>query len=471
MFKLSQIPARYVGLALLCPLTLAYLALFRFDLFGIDEGAARGLLLNWSIGSQMLSPVAILGFPDLRALLLSPLNLHWVGDLTAAKVYTMFLTFATGLMIYRWAEEKLGEETALFATGLWLISPLTISQVDSIGAGNYLVLTTVVIYWMEKHFRNAPQVISGFYFILLLLAALAISMHPAGLGIAVALAWSWVRDSGDKPKKRNMLILGMFIMGFFVLVSRLGWPEITLVDNPLPALAMVLSGPTFGEPSTALAVLAAVLFALAAFSAIRRKAGLFSSMLMFGAVFGLLAPNSAWAELLLVVILYEGLHALMALNSKFGSSPAARRSLVAVAVLLLSTSFMLMDKQRYYAIHSDKLSSSDQLIAALGELDTNPDPNQIIASQWPGRTMLATRRGALPLPPIHGDLEIRELFLRQTRGISYMIFDHRDKRNAALVRQISSLSDIIKTEAVLPGGVIVKMPSADEKKKEPKAKS
>ena len=36
--------------------------------------------------------------------------------------------------------------------------------------------------------------------------------------------------------------------------------------------------------------------------------------------------------------------------------------------------------------------------------------------------------------------------------------------NEALVRRVSSLSDRIKTEMVLPGGVIVKMPEAPAKK-------
>ncbi len=458
MQKLSQIPARYVGLAVLCLLTLAYLALFRYDAYGIDEGAARALLLNWSIGSQMLSPVAVLGFPDLRALLLAPLNFHWVGELISAKVLTMYLSFAAALMAYRWAEKALDEETALFATGLWLIAPLTISQVDSIGAGNYLFLTAVVIYWMEKYFRTAKHAISGYYFVLLLLVALAVSMHPAGLGIAAALGWSWVRDHGGNTHKRNMFLLGMGLVIFFVLASRMGWPAITLFTDPLPALGDVLTGPVFQGAKLGFALLGAALLIIALIVAASRKRGLLSSMLIFAIIFGLAAPDRAWAELVLVLILYEGLAGLLALNSRLGHSMMARRGLVAIAVVLLSTMFMLMDKHRYYAIHDlHRMSPSDQLIAEVVKLE--PKNSQLlVASQWPGRTMLATHRGALPLPPVGKQVEDRDVFLKKTRGLSFLIFDQRDKRNAMLARQVAELSDKIKTVEILPGGVVLEMP-------------
>jgi hypothetical protein len=461
MQKLSQIPARYAGLAVLCLLTLAYLALFRFDAYGIDEGAARALLLNWSIGSEMLSPVAVLGFPDMRALLLAPLNFHWVGELIAAKVLTMYLTFAAALMVYRWAEKNLDDETALFATGLWLIAPLTISQVDSIGAGNYLIFAAVVIYWIEIHFRAAPQAISGYYFVLLLLVALAVSMHPAGLGIAAALAWSWLRDHGGNPHKRNMFLLGMGVMIFFILFSRMGWPELALLSDPLPALGNVITGPAFQTPSVGLALLGAALLIVILVTALNRKRGLLSSMLSFAVIFGALAPDNAWAELVLVLILYEGLGALLALNSRMGNSLLARRGLVAVAFVLLSTTFMVMDKHRYFLVHGNQLSYSDELIAELDRLEPQHDTGLLVASQWPGRTMLATRRGALPLPPVGKEPEDRDVFLKKTRGISFMIFDHHDPRNAVLTRQVAELSDHIKTVEVLPGGVVLKMPTTE----------
>ena len=107
---------RHIGLAALCALSLVYLAMFHYNRYGIDEGAARALLLNWAISSQVVSPVAVLGFPDLRALLFAPLNFHWIGDLSAAKVLTMYLTFATALLLYRWAEKSVDDATSRFAT-------------------------------------------------------------------------------------------------------------------------------------------------------------------------------------------------------------------------------------------------------------------------------------------------------------------------------------------------------------------
>ena len=48
------------------------LGLVRFTPYGLDEGAARGLLLNWSIVDAIANPVVIFGLPDLRALFFVP---------------------------------------------------------------------------------------------------------------------------------------------------------------------------------------------------------------------------------------------------------------------------------------------------------------------------------------------------------------------------------------------------------------
>jgi len=455
--RLFRIPPRYAGLTGLCLLALLDLALCRYDLYGIDEGAARGLLLDWSIASQVLNPVAILGFPDMRALLFAPLDIHWIGDLTAAKVLTMYLTLAAALMLYRWAEKNLGDETALLATGLWLLAPLTISQIDSIGTGNYLILSAVICHWLESRFRATSQTISTWYFLLLLITAFAASMHPAGLGLAAGLGWHWLRDDGGFPRKRLALLSGMGLMIAFVLLSRMGWPELALFINPYPALSGIIAGDAMDTPSIGLAMIALALLVLSTVAAMRRaEANLFGVMLTSGLIFGAAAADHAWAQLALVMILFEGGYALIRLNSRFrGNGLLARRGITAVVVVALCTIFMLMDKQRFLFIHNNGLHPTDEVIANLADLSGGRQASFLVASQWPGRTMLATRRGALPLPPVKND---PEAFLRQMRGVAYMAFDHNDSHNRALNRQVAQLSDRIKTVSILPGGVILKLP-------------
>lgn len=458
---------RHVGLAALCVLSLIYIAMFHYNRFGIDEGAARALLLNWAIGSQMVSPVAVLGFPDLRALLFAPLNFHWIGDLTAAKVLTMYLTFATALMLYRWAEKQLDDESALFATGLWLIAPLTFFQVDSIGSGNYLVFCAISAYWLNEYLRASTRSISGYYFLLLLVLALAASMHPAGLGMALAVAWNWLRDKEIERRRSYTMIGGLAVLVSFVVFSRFGWPNLTMLSNPIPALSGVLVGDLI--PSTeamlGLALIAGALILLSATSAMRRSnSDLLAKMLLAGIVVGLLSADGGWAELGLVLVLYEGVRALIVLNSRLNTtSLAAKRGLVAVAVFALSLLFMVGDKERYLLNKDHELQPTDEVIAELAHLSNASNKPILVASQWPGRTMLASRRGALPLPPVRKDDP--EAFLRQMRGVTYMAFDQNDNRNRMLRREVAELSDKIKTVSIMNGGVIVQFPPADSIKK------
>ncbi len=449
---------RHFALVALCGLSLVYMLSFRYDLYGINEGGARSLLLDWSLGSNLLNPVAVLGFPDMRALLFAPLNFHWIGDLTAAKVLLMFLTLATGLMLYRWAEEKLGDETALFATGLWFIAPLTISQVDRLGAGNVLVLACILCYWSAGFYRTSVHAMPGNYFILLLLIALASSMHPAGLGMAAGLLWheAWVRR--PERRKRIALLTGLGLMLSFILASRTGWPSLTLFVNPMPALARVLEGDLAGVPSFDLGLLVLGLMLLALVAGVRRmREDLFSCMLLGGILTGAVCSDMAWAELVLTYILFEGLHGLVTLNNRLGGRGLARRrGIAAICVLALSLVFMIGDKQRILFNRAEAMHRTDALIAKLGELTAGMKGQTMVASQWPGRTMLATRHAALPLPPVRaGDAD---RFLRQMRGVTFMIYNQHDPGMKAMNRQVAELSDRIKTESILPGGVILKLP-------------
>jgi hypothetical protein len=464
--KRISIPPRYVGLASLCLLSLVYLALFHYNRFGIDEGAARGLLLDWTIGSQKISAAAAFGFPDLRALLFAPLNFHWIGDLSAAKVLTMFLTFATALMLYRWAERDLDDETALFATGLWLVAPLTISQTDSIGTGNYLALCAISCYWLNQYLRDSTRAISGYYFLVILVLALAVSMHPAGLGMALAMAWSWFRNGGG-ARRRAAMIGGLGVFLAFVLASRMGWPELETFSDPLPALASVLIGDLshFQSSPLGFGLIAAVLLFIALIVALRRTRNLMTMMLISGIVFGLMSPDQGWAQLALLLILFEGIKALVTLNSRFSATNlAARRALVALAVFVLSFIFILGDKERFLLKEDHRLQPTDEVIAELVDLTSGAGSSVYVASQWPGRTMLATRRDAFPI--IRPTKDDPEAYMKTLHGITYMAFDQYDNHNKLLRRVVAELSDRIKTLSIQPGGVIMQLPPpVNEKKK------
>lgn len=455
----QSILPRHIALAALCGLSVVYLASFRYDLYGIEEGAARSLLLDWSVGSNVLNPVAVLGFPDMRALLFAPLNFHWIGDLTAARTLTMFLTLVTALMLYRWAEKELNDETALFATGLWLIAPLTMSQASSLGAGIFMIFACILCYWSAKYYRASTHATPGNYFVLLLLLALASSMHPAGLGMAAGLAWYETRVHRPAKRKCIALLIGIGLMLFFIVVSRMGWPSLSLFINPMPTLAMVLEGGLADVPSFGFGLLVLGMLLLALLSGMRRiRDNLFSCMLLGGVIVGAVSANMAWAELVLVYILFEGLHGLVLLNNRFGGHGLIRRrGMVVVCVLALTIGFVSVDKQRFLFNRAHGMHRVDSLIARLDELTAGMSDKFMVASQWPGRTMLATRRGALPLPPVRkGD---PDAFLRQMHGVQFMVYNHHDPKMKAMNRQVAELSNRIKTEDILAGGIILRLPT------------
>jgi len=159
----------------------------------------------------------------------------------------------------------------------------------------------------------------------------------------------------------------------------------------------------------------------------------------------------------LTYILFEGLHGLVLVNNRFGGhNLIRRRGMVAVCVLAISMGFMLVDKQRFLFNRAHGMHRVDSLIARLSDLTSDRKDKGMVASQWPGRTILATRRDALPLPPVRKDDP--DGFLRQMHGVRFMMFNHHNPRMKAMNRQVAELSNRIKTEAMLPGGIILRLP-------------
>ncbi len=454
----SRIPTRYWGLASLVGLTVIYLALFRYDDYGIDEGAARALLLNWSVVDQIANPVSFLGVPDLRALLFIPLDFHWAGDLVAAKVFTLFLMLGLVLLLYDWAEKRLGPEVALIGTGLLMISPVSVMQTDAIGKGPYLLLAFYLGYWFEARYRDSKRHIPGDYFILLLAVALAVSLHPAGLALPAAIVWHGWKQPVGKEKWRNLL-LGLATITILFPLIRWGWPELNWWANPLPLLGTIFTGPRYGTApvSWASGLLASGLL-LMTFAFYFRKftSDIFSLTLALSILLGCMAPDGGWVLLSLTLLLYFGTSLAINLNGKikWRHGLAGERGLVVLLIILTSTTFMLADRHIRYAARHEIYSNTDALIKRLaGEAADHNNPF-MAASQWPGRTMLACKREVFPLPHAAKNSDALHTSIR---GITHLAFDYKASRNRTLASQTAMLSDSLETLELMPGGVILKV--------------
>ncbi|HCS12220.1 MAG TPA: hypothetical protein DIW28_00225, partial [Zetaproteobacteria bacterium] len=243
MSKLQEaFQPRYLGMIGLCLLAWAFLSMFRYDNYGIEESAALDILLNWSIVHQIASPVAFFGVPDLRAVFFIPLDMYWAGSLIAVKVFTMYILFGTALMMYKWSAEVHSGESSMMATALLLIAPIALMQTDAIGSGVYLLFCFVVIGWLNQMVRDSEKALPSWFFLQLMMAALAISMHPMGLAVPLALGIHWWRNAGDAGKTRRMIASVSFVT-IFMLFVRWGWYGMDdAAANPLSILGDSLLG-------------------------------------------------------------------------------------------------------------------------------------------------------------------------------------------------------------------------------------
>jgi len=454
----KYVPARYFGLAALVLVALGYLALFRYDAYGVDEDAARALLLNWSVADQLANPISLLGAPDMRALLFIPLTFHWTGDIIAAKVLTLFLMLGLMLLLYRWAESRFGGETALIATGLLIISPASITQVDSIGKAPYLLLAFWLGCWFEARYRSSKHPLPSDYFLMLLATAFAVSLHPAGLALPAAIAWFAKSQDMESGKRRNLFI-GMTAIAVIIPVIRWGWSPPEWLHHPLPALASSVLGPQFGprgsSPATGLLVSGALLLTLV-FNMQRLKADIFSLALAGAVLLGALIGDEAWAMLCLTFLLYFGVQSLIELNRRlrWRQGLLAERGVVIVAIVIIATAFMSGDRYIRFVTSHGIRSPSDEVISRLAAEAADHDKPFLAASQWPARSMLACKRDVFPLPPAASDA--KTLFAK-IQGLTHLAFDYRASRNLELSRQTSLLTKELETLALLPGGVVLKV--------------
>jgi len=467
----NNLAPRHLGLAGICLLAWVFIALFRYDHYGIEEGAALDLLLNWSIIHQIASPVAFFGVPDLRAILFIPLDMHWVGSLIAAKVYTMFFMFGTALLLYNWAEERHGSEASMIATSLLLIAPITLMQTDAIGSGVYLLWAFAIAAIFDQLMHASERTTPSWLFLQMLMCALAVSLHPMGLALPLVVIWRWVREPVER-KKAHRMILTVTITTVVMLFLRWGWYGMdAAAANPLTVLADALIGSPLlhAANSWGMGLIVADLGIAAMIATLwiqKLDIDSTSLMLIVASAIGALHADHAWVLIYWATTVYLGVPLLIKLNERIGwRGIVGQRGVVLIVVMVIVVMATTTAKTTYAVHHMELKGESDQVIAVLQhEADKAPIDQFIAASQWPARTLLVTRRDVLPLPPTGSDIQD---FEAKIKGITHLAFNPKQENMHDLARNMAALSHKYETIALMSGGVVVKIkqliPDADGK--------
>jgi len=470
---LSRVPDRYwkyVGLAVWGALTLAIL---RGDAYGLNEGAARALLLAWSVSDQVASGVLTFGAPDFRALLLAPVAVLWTGKVFAAKVFTVLLAAAAARLFYLGRERTADSECALLSTGLLFLSPLTLLQIDSLSPGPFLMLMFVAGWFLDQAYRANPRPFGGWYFGQLLVALIAVSLHPAGLAYPAALLWSWYRDPIDKHQQRQFYFGTVFVV-VFALLFGMGWSNLSWFHNPLTSLAEIALGASHTDTSIVRWIVGSATLLVLVAVATKQFRQLWSDftgrVLVIGSLVGLVSADGTWGMVALATLLYAGFPILLGRSTVTGGFFRQRGGAIALLVIL-STVFMLSNRAHYQFNQRGVLAPQDQMIATLAEraasakkaADADEEGKSVahfrVASQWPGRTMIACRCDTLQLPPAARNAEEQ---LKMLRSISYLLFDPQDPHYAALARNIALLGGgVAETIALQRGAAIIHFPLHD----------
>lgn len=453
---LEKITPRYQALLLLLfwGTLLLTTGVLRMDAYGVDEAAARALLLVWSIVDRVINPVIVLGIPDLRALLFAPIGIYWPGSIVAAKVFTALIAFAGILMCYNIYRRHNREEAALIGSGLMLIAPLTLAQINALAAGPYLLLGFALGQWLDSAYRRSQRAWGGWFFLHMLVIMIITSIHPLAIAYPLALVIEWYRRPVD-PRQQRHVFIGVACAVVITLLLRGGWTGVAWLSNPFRALSGVIWGVTGDESFTISSALIAFTLAMLLLLKFKQLWRDFSGLILLLTIIpGLFYADLNWAFMVLALLLYSGTTALIELNSKLGGNNfAGQRGLVMLALFIVTTLFLQGDKARRQAIEANLLPPQDALIQDLALEVEDASPNAVqIMSQWPGRTMLATRRKVFPLPPDYPD---SETFLKNIKGTTHIIFDPRTPANRKLSANLANLTAISETLYMERGGVII----------------
>jgi hypothetical protein len=414
--------------------------------------------------------VVTLGLPDFRAVFLVPIGFLWTGSVLAAKVATILLMSAAVWACHTWRRQQGESESALIASGLLLISPLVISQIDTISVAAYLLLTFGLGAWSDHGYRKSPLPFGGLYFLQLFLCLVSVTLHPIGLAYPMVLLWAWYKNPIDS-KQRNYFLGGVGFVVVLALFLTQGWHHVGWFSNPIKSLSSLLIGAPDGGDSGVTQWIAGigVLFVLALViweNASALWKDFLGQVLLLGLVIGLFTGDDIFNIVALVICLYWGLPLLLFKPQNTQSGFWGQRGLAFVVTFILATTFMVFDKMSYLTVQSGELNPREALIKSLAEdsgnvlnidaTQTTPPKKPVrVASQWPALTMLICKCDALPLPPAAKN---NENFLAMLKGISYLIFDPRDPANSSLSRTLATMdAGKVETTALMQGGVVVEI--------------
>ncbi len=432
------------------------LPLVHTDASGLTEGAARALLLNWSVSDRIITPITLMGVPDLRALLFAPLGLYWPGSILAVKVFTLLVTFLAVLLVYRWARDHYGQEAAMIAAGLLLIAPITFVQADTLGLAPYLLLLFAMGWRLEVKIDQAERPMGSWFYIRLLLIAITVTLHPAGLAYpAMVLLRNLRRPELEKKRKQQLAGSIVFTLAFMA-VMQAGWVQLDWFGNPFAALGEVMRLPVVDdEPAW---ISAGILGLLAITLLFNERRALLDNPLLgslgLSLVFGLAAADNSWAMLCLAFVLFTGIPHLIRLNGLFnGRGFVGQRGLVMVVMVVLVVLFSRVDKGYSQVVQGGLLSQEDQLLQLMAAQIEGQQEGTIIGSQWPARTTLACKCAVFPLPPAFDEAQ---QLLEKTRGLTHLLFNPYTKENQPLAANLSQLVEHTETLAITEAGSIVR---------------
>ena len=471
---LSRIPKEswaYLSLALWG--SLVFMLLNKTN-YGLDEGGAHALLLVWSVADGVVSSIVTLGLPDFRTLFFIPAGVLWTGNVLAAKLTTLLVMAIVAWALHSWRRQsKEAEEASLLATGLLLISPLILNQIDTISVAPYLLFTFVLGTWADKVYRDSKLALGGMYFSQIFLSLVCITLHPMGLAYPLVLLWTWYKNPLDK-EHRNYMFIGIISAMVVALALTMGWHHVEWFTNPIRATSSLILGPSDGGDLGidgwifGVGMLCLLLWTVIS-QAARLWADLLGRILVIALAIGLFVGDEIFAVVALTTILYWGLPVLLnkPVNARGGFW--GQRGIALILLFVVSTTFMMGDKSRYQAMLTDELSPRDTLIRALAEeggdflkdepvqdktvQGKTPKKQLRVASQWPGLTMLACRCDALPLPPEAKDSEALYAMLK---GVDYLVFDPHAPANNSLAHNLATMqAGLVETVDLKKGGVIV----------------
>jgi hypothetical protein len=467
---LIRIPQKYWAYFALLFWGVICFMLLNKSTYGIDEGAAQALLLTWSVADNVVSSIVTLGLPDFRAVFLAPVGFLWTGNVIAAKIFTILVMAVVAWAFHSWRRRSGDSEGALLATGLLLISPLVLNQLDSISVAPYLLLTFVLGAWADLKYRESPQAFGGMYFAQILLCLVSVTLHPAGLAYPLALLWTWYKNPLNK-KQQSYFFGGIVFTVLFGLILTLGWSHVAWFTNPMKGLSSMLLGPADSKGLGADRWISGIGMLFILLVVIWKQvsnlwADFLGRILLAALIISMLTGDETLGMVALTVCLYWGLPLLLQNDTDLKGGFWQQRGVVLVLIVVISTTYMMIDKARYQNMLAGQLGPSDSLIKSFVEnieslpndahKQNSPADKPIrIASQWPARTMLACRCDTLALPPAAKD---EQALFAMLQGVKYLVFDPRDPANRSLSHNLALMdAGKVETVALQRGGVIVEI--------------